>query len=358
MGGKFKFLYKDFKPDEKLSEKALELFRRVPRELSLYKIKYFFKYNFDVDAAVEGLRKWCLSEVGHLYHVTLEEAEIPSFFGFALDSVKIPENVERRYWDAWGRGLEERRKVVEEIFRQCNVFKILENLYIVETLIKFEGYRYFVVKTGELAKKYVYEDVEGRKIRELGGFRPGWFWSVDRKTRIRVLPTMAKLPESITVLDKLAEDLIYEVDNGKVYMCSFSLYACDEAVELIRELKNDPEIWSIEVWQDEAVYNRELDYAYEELDKLQGRYCMAIAPEYDLEKPWRNPENVEAFRKAGWGEKNCIGLVVVSSNGFDYDPGYMNFMRLEKYYEWREKFLKWNEEHGLDSSKLRGFYNI
>ena len=39
--GKFKFLYKDYKPDKKLSEKLLEMFRNTPGETSLIKIQYF-----------------------------------------------------------------------------------------------------------------------------------------------------------------------------------------------------------------------------------------------------------------------------------------------------------------------------
>jgi len=347
--GKFKFLYKDYKPDKKLSEKLLEMFRNTPGETSLTKTQYFFKYNFNVEEAIKGLRKDMDEHpIDRIFPLTLEEMKTP-IIGGEVTWLKIPENEKKKIKSSWNKGLKTRRKIMENIYKECHVFKISENIYIAATLVKYEGWRAFIIKTGNLAEKRIYEDDEGRKIEEYGEFRPAPFPSANGKTRIRVIPGSSEFPEQLTLIEninKLTKDLIYEVGDGEVRICSLSLDAMEEALKLISEAKDDPNISSIMIWEEENLYNRELKYAYWEITaKLDREYYRAVVPEFNIEKSSRDPENVKALRKAGWGKWGGGGDIIFISNGFDISSGYLNFTKWEKYQKWKEKTLKWIKEN-------------
>jgi len=362
--GKFKLLHKDLKPDNKLSAKLLELFRRVPVECSIAKIEHFFIYNFDIESAIKGLVDRCKKDIGNLYHITIESAEQPIFSG-EVNPLEIPKNVKADLRQLWYRRLEDRWRIVSNIFRDCKVFKINENLYIVETLIKYEGCKYYVVKLDELAKKNIYTDDGGNKITE---YKDAWRKS-PVKTRkgekkwVRILPKHPLiLPEAVAVINKLTEDLIYEISNGKALMCSFSSKATKEAIKLITELRNNQEIWSIGIWHEEKIYNREIGLS--EHFRL-GEMCMAaIAPGYkvcdnwmETADYWKSPEGLKPFREAEWGYKGCMGLIVVE-NGYDVKAPYSSFLRLEEYYKWKKMFMTWGKLMGIPEKRLRTFYNL
>ncbi len=362
--GKFKLLYIDLKPDEKLSGRLLELFRRVPVECSIAKIEYFFIYNFDVESAVEGLTDRCKRDVGNLYHITVEDAEFPVFSG-EVKPLEFPEDVKADFMEIWVNGsLDDRWRIVSDIFRDCKMFRVREDLYIVETLIKYEGYKYYVVKVGDFAKKSTYIDDDGLRVSE---YENAWRKKPVRtrkgkKTWVRVLAKHSLImPEAVVIVNKMTRDLIYEVSNGRCFMCSFSVEATEEAIKLLSELRDNPEIWGINLWKREEVYSGKI--GFDEFLKFDEKCWAAIASNYkgynSLKDPtgWRSPENLEAFRRSGWGWKGCMGLVVVE-NGYDVKVPYSGFLRLEKYYKWRNRFLEWGREICLPEKRLRTFYNL
>ncbi|MHA1722296.1 MAG: hypothetical protein ACTSXW_04370 [Candidatus Baldrarchaeia archaeon] len=244
------------------------------------------------------------------------------------------------------------------------MFRVKENLYIIETLIKYEGYKYYVVKTGELAKKHTYIDDNGLKISE---YENAWRKKPVRtrkgkKTWVRVLAKHSLiLPEAVTIVNKMARDLIYDISNGRCFMYSLSVEATEEAIKLLSELKDNPEIWDISLWKREEIYSGKI--SFEEFLKLDEKCWTAIAPNYKghnlLKDPtgWRSPENLEAFRKSGWGWKGCTGLIVVE-NGYDVKAPYSSFLRLKKYYGWKNRFLEWGKEICLPEKRLQTFYNL
>ena len=312
--GKFKFLYKDYKPDEKLSEKLLEMFRNTPGETSLTKIQYFFKHNFNTEEAIKSLRKDMDEHpIDRIFPLTLEEMKTP-IIGGKVTWLKIPENEKKKIRSSWNKGLKTRRKIMENIYKECHVFKITENIYVAATLVKYEGWRAFIIKTGKLAEKRVYEDDKGRKIEEYGEFRPGPFPSANGKTRIRVIPGSNEFPEQLTLIEninKLTKQLIYEIKDNEVYLCCLSLDAMEEALKLISEVKDNPNISNITIWGNMALYNRELRFAYWEItNKLWGEYYRAVVPELNLEKSDRDPENIRFYRKAGWGKWGGGGDII------------------------------------------------
>jgi len=347
--GKFKFLYKDYKPDEKLSEKLLEMFRNAPGETSLTKIQYFFKYNFNVEEAIKGLRKDMDEHpIDRIFPLTLEEMKTP-IIGGEVTWLKIPENEKKKIRSLWNKGLKTRRKIMEDIYRECHVFKISNNIFVAATSIKYEGWRAFIIKTGNLAEKRIFEDDEGRKIEEYGEFRPAPLTSANGKTRIRVIPGSSEFPEQLTLIEninKLTKQLIYEIKNKEVHICCLSLDAMEEALKIISEVKDNPNISNITIWEEENLYNKELRFAYWEITaKLERRYHKAIVPEFNIEKSDRDPENIKALRKAGWGKWGGGGDIIFISNGFDIGSGYLNFTKWEKYQKWKEKTLKWIKEN-------------
>lgn len=119
-----------------------------------------------------------------------------------------------------------------------------EDLYIVKTQIKYEGCKYYVVKLDELANKYVYID-DGNPVREYEDAwrKPSMKARKDRKKWVRVLPKHSLIsPDAVAIVDKMSRDLVYEICNGKLMMCSFSIDATKEAIELISEFKDNPEV--------------------------------------------------------------------------------------------------------------------
>ena len=353
----FKFLYKDLKPDPKLSEIALEVFRRVPGVYSSEKIESLFKYDFNIERIIDDLRVYSLEDeliIGE-NRTVLEDQVNPIILGnhytildFVTGSEVVSENLIRKLEEMWK---ENRRKVVEFIYEKCDVFKVRENLFVVAVLIRFEGWSFYIVKKGRLASKFVFEDSEGKKIR--------WIQDSGKNIELKFRCPLTDFPDQIAIVDKLARKLICEIVNGRVLMCSFSVDAIEEAVNLISELKNDPSIWSIDIWRCEEVYDREyasphtLDaFSDKNVRALQKRFDKVIAPDFDEEKPYNDPKNIEAFRRAGWAVRGCMGHVIVESNGFDSKAIYMNYMRLEKYREWRKKILEWCREYEIEKSRL------
>jgi len=257
-------------------------------------------------ASLKKLRNPRKSGIGNLYHITIEDAELPVFSG-EVNPLKIPEDVKADFREIWIHGnLDDRWRIVSDIFRDCKVFRVKENLYIIETLIKYEGYKYYIVKTGELAKKHTYIDDNGLKISE---YENAWRKKPVRtrkgkKTWVRVLAKHSLiLPEAVTIVNKMARDLIYDISNGRCFMCSLSVEATGEAIKLLSELKDNPEIWDISLWKREEIYSGKI--SFEEFLKLDEKCWTAIAPNYKgynlLKDPtgWRSPENLEAFRKCG-----------------------------------------------------------
>gem|GEM_PF-4486826 len=129
-------------------------------------------------------------------------------------------------------------------------------------------------------------------------------------------------------------------------MCCLSLDAMEEALKLISEAKDNPNISNITIWEKESLYNKELRFVYWEITaKLERRYHKAIVPEFNIEKSDRDPENIKAFVKNGWGNWGGGGDIIFVSNGFDIGSGYLNFTKWEKYQKWKEKTLKWIKEN-------------
>jgi len=55
--------------------------------------------------------------------------------------------------------------------------------------------------------------------------------------------------------------------------------------------------------------------------------------------------------------ENSMGLVVFE-NGYDIKAPYLCCLRLEKYYEWKKRFIEWSRKLEVPERCIRTSYNL
>ena len=148
---KLKQLYEDLKPEEKLSEIALEALRRAPLARAKTVLAALFEAKFNLDEAINILNGFLKIVLKSKFY-GLNKVERAVGLGIDWEEVlKIKSLFPRRVENLWvydvqikdirhykmilnflrGRFGDNPREIVEQVIRKCDVFKIRDDLYVV-----------------------------------------------------------------------------------------------------------------------------------------------------------------------------------------------------------------------------------
>jgi len=170
---KLKLLYEDLKPEKKLGEVVLEALRRAPLVSAKTVLATLFEAKFNLDETMDILNSFLKIVLKPKFY-GLNKVERSVGLGIDLEEVLkvrslFPGKVENLWvYDAQIEDIQhykmilnflrkrfgdDPRKIVEQIIRKCDVFKIRDDLYVVCVLFLGAGWKIFVVKGGGLVRE-------------------------------------------------------------------------------------------------------------------------------------------------------------------------------------------------------------
>jgi len=406
---KLKLLYEDLKPEEKLGEVALEVLRRAPLASAKTVLAALFEAKFNLDEAMNILNNFLKIVLKSKFY-GLDKVERAVGLGIDWEEVlKIKSLFPRRVENLWvydvqikdvrhykmilnflrGRFGDDPRKIVEQVIRKCDVFKIRDDLYVVCVLFLGAGWKIFVVKGGGLVRE--------SKLGVIGDHMKWWdIWpyylsftgEFHELPRVGwgVLETWCRLPCDLLVVDRFNKGLVVERRDGRVLLCSMCHEAGWEAVEYARSIKDDKSVRRIFWWRAPEVW--EWWYGLDEKPDLEEKYSRPFARERDSYKLNKvcsqysfkfletlvprlkdareiRDENrriegaVRAYLRAGWAPKVLgHGHLVIESDGFDAKHFLELYFRVDERKKWLDELDEISRKYMIKESLRKEGYIV
>ena len=397
---KLKQLYEDLKPDEKLGEKTLEVLRKAPLASAKTVIATLLDAKFNIDKAMKTLNTFLEIILKSEFYGDILVHEGPSVeraIALKIDWEHVmkekslfPKNVKNlRVYDAEEdithhkkilQHLKERfgnnpRKLVEQIIRKCDVFKIREDLYIFCVLLLGVGWKIFIAKTGKLVKPPKITTLE-KNMWEWGVWP--YYLAFSRgcsevpgvgiklpKVNCGVLKTKCKLPSELLIADSFTKNLTAEKRDEKMLLCTMTLEAGWEAAEYIKTIRGDKTIKTIFWWDAPQVW--EWWYGLKEKPDLEKEFIHGL---WDL-VPVRYSDIVKInetrskycvkFKdhlNADWTTEIIThGHLIIESDGFDIDPFIEMYFKTDERKKWLDMLDEISKKYMLKEN-LRKEYTI
>jgi len=417
---KLKQLYEDLKPDEKFGEIALEALRRAPLASAKTVIATLLDAKFNMNKAMETLNTFLEIILKSEFYGDILVHEGPSVeraIALKIDWEHVmkekslfPKNVENLWvYDAEedithhkkilqylkGRFGNDPRKIVEQIIRKCDVFKIREDLYVFCILLLGVGWKIFVAKTGKLVKPPKITTIE-KNMWEWGVWP--YYLAFSRgcsevpevgiklpKVNCGVLKTKCKLPSELLIADSFTKNLIAEKRDEKILLCTMTLEAGWETAEYIKTIREDKTVKTIFWWDAPQIW--EWWYGLEKKPDLEKEYFKMLSRYSDFVKiseasikyesrffevlvpGWRDAlkiKNKEDKIKAAiktcsnvdWAPKvKTHSHVIIKSDGFDAESFLNIYLRINERKKWLNMLDETSKKYMLKEN-LRKEYTI
>jgi len=405
--GRFKLLYEDLKPNEKLGEIALEVLRSAPLVKANTVIATLFEAKFDLDKCMEILNEFLDIVLKPRFHgldkveravglgIDWEEVlEIKSLFPRSVKNLwvhdarhedithyrKVLDILRSRFGNS-------PRKLVEQFIQKCDVFKVKDDLYIVCVLFLCAGWKTYVVKGGKLVRETeigVFSDYT--RWRSIWPYHEMFEEDYPELPKIthKVFETWCKSPDDLLVINGFKKNLAAERRDNRVLMCTMTLDAGWEAVEYVKTIRDDksvkriiwwdaPEVW--ELWyrlEEESLKEKRSksllrDKELNELRHVASEYATKLI--YTLvpslgriskikDKDARIRAVLKAYLEADWAPRVLgDGHLIIESDGFDCGHFLRLYFRVDERRKWLRKLDEFNKKYMLRKD-LRDEYSI